>query len=228
MALARSVPAAGSSRACGTSKLRRAPVSVAAPAASAARGAAPTRRRAPMCAAAALSPVTGEDRVFMNAALDLAMRAYGKTHPNPHVGCVIVRDGAVVGEGFHPQAGQPHAEVFALRGAGQAARGATAYVTLEPCNHYGRTPPCSQALVEAGVARVVVGAGDPNPLVAAAGIATLQAAGIEVALMDGAENARALDINRDFLARMEAEARESAAQAAAIAAKRAAAGAATR
>lgn len=172
--------------------------------------------------------MTEEDRVYINMALDLAMRAYGKTHPNPHVGCVIVRDGVVVGEGYHPKAGQPHAEVFALRGAGQAARGATAYVTLEPCNHYGRTPPCSQALVEAGVARVVVGAGDPNPLVAAAGIATLQAAGIEVSMMDGAENRRALDINKDFLARMEEEARESAAAAAEIAAKRAAAGAATR
>lgn len=157
--------------------------------------------------AAKLGTVTAEDRAYMNRALDLAMLAYGKTHPNPHVGCVIVRDGQVVGEGYHPKAGQPHAEVWALRGAGQDAQGATAYVTLEPCNHYGRTPPCSQALVEAGVKRVVVGAGDPNPLVAAAGIATLQSAGIEVALMDGAENQRAKDINKDFLARMEEEAK---------------------
>ncbi|KAI8466465.1 MAG: pyrimidine reductase, riboflavin biosynthesis [Monoraphidium minutum] len=167
--------------------------------------------RAPlMCrasSAATLGKVTAEDRVWMNRALDLAMLAYGKTAPNPHVGCVIVRDGQAVGEGYHPKAGQPHAEVWALRAAGQAARGATAYVTLEPCNHYGRTPPCSQALVEAGVKRVVVGAGDPNPLVAAAGIATLTSAGIEVAMMDGPENRRAIDINTEFMARMEEEAR---------------------
>ncbi|KIZ07948.1 diaminohydroxyphosphoribosylaminopyrimidine deaminase [Monoraphidium neglectum] len=161
----------------------------------------------------------------MNRALDLAMLAFGKTHPNPHVGCVIVRDGQVVGEGYHPKAGQPHAEVWALRGAGQAAQGATAYVTLEPCNHYGRTPPCSQALVEAGVKRVVVGAGDPNPLVAAAGIATLQSAGIEVALMDGAENQRAKDINTEFLARMEEEAAIEMARLQALAKSREAAGA---
>lgn len=90
----------------------------------------------------------------MAQALDLARRGEGFTYPNPVVGCVIVRDGAVVGRGFHPKAGEPHAEVFALRAAGQAAAGATAYVTLEPCNHYGRTAPCSLALVEAAVARV--------------------------------------------------------------------------
>lgn len=93
----------------------------------------------------------------MARALELAATAKGNTFPNPAVGCVIVNGGSVVGEGYHPQAGAPHAEVFALRAAGQLAQGATAYVTLEPCNHYGRTPPCSLALVEAGVARVRLG-----------------------------------------------------------------------
>lgn len=93
----------------------------------------------------------------MARALELAATAKGNTFPNPAVGCVIVNSGIVVGEGYHPQAGAPHAEVFALRAAGQLAQGATAYVTLEPCNHYGRTPPCSLALVEAGVARVRLG-----------------------------------------------------------------------
>ena len=90
----------------------------------------------------------------MRRALDLAAIAKGKTEPNPAVGCVIVLDGDIVGEGFHPKAGEPHAEVFALRAAGELAKGATAYVTLEPCNHYGRTPPCSLAFIEASVARV--------------------------------------------------------------------------
>lgn len=100
------------------------------------------------------SQVTAKDESFMARALELADKAKGKTFPNPAVGCVIVRKGSVVGEGYHPQAGSPHAEVFALRAAGQQAEGATAYVTLEPCNHYGRTPPCSLALIEAGVSRV--------------------------------------------------------------------------
>lgn len=117
---------------------------------------------------------------FMRRAVELSRTALGRTSPNPMVGCVIVKEGRVIGEGFHPKAGKPHAEVFALRAAGDAAAGATAYVSLEPCNHTGRTPPCSRALVAARVARVVVGAVDPNPLVGGAGIETLRAAGIEV------------------------------------------------
>ncbi|GIL71497.1 hypothetical protein Vretifemale_2046 [Volvox reticuliferus] len=150
--------------------------------------------------------VTDEDRGYIRHALKLAKRAEGKTFPNPAVGCVIVKDGRVVGEGFHPQAGKPHAEVYALRGAGKQAEGATAYVTLEPCNHHGRTPPCSRALVDARVARVVVGVGDPNPLVASEGLATLQRAGIEVVLMDGKERDDCFDVNREFMERMSAAA----------------------
>ncbi|KAF6259062.1 cytidine deaminase-like protein [Scenedesmus sp. NREL 46B-D3] len=160
------------------------------------------------CIAPCCTAVSPEDLAYVLQALELAKRALGKTYPNPAVGCVIVKDGKarVVGEGFHPQAGMPHAEVYALRAAGTAAKGATAYVTLEPCNHYGRTPPCSQALVDAGVARVVVGCGDPNPLVAAAGIATLQSAGIEVALVGGAEQQQCYDINHEFMERMKQQA----------------------
>lgn len=98
--------------------------------------------------------ITEEDEKYMARALELARTAEGKTYPNPIVGSVVVNNGEVVGEGFHPKAGKPHAEVYALRAAGQAAQGATAYVTLEPCNHFGRTPPCSLALIEAGVSRV--------------------------------------------------------------------------
>jgi diaminohydroxyphosphoribosylaminopyrimidine deaminase/5-amino-6-(5-phosphoribosylamino)uracil reductase len=109
----------------------------------------------------------------------LAERARGAVSPNPLVGCVIVRDGVVVGEGFHPRAGEPHAEVFALREVGEAARGADVYVTLEPCTHVGRTPPCADALISAGVKRVVIGMPDPNPA-AAGGAARLRDAGIAV------------------------------------------------
>lgn len=114
----------------------------------------------------------------MRRALHLAARGF--TPPNPMVGCVIVKNGEVVGEGWHPFAGQPHAEVFALRAADTQARGATAYVTLEPCCHWGRTPPCSQALIAAQVARVVAATTDPNPRVGGKGLAELRAAGIEV------------------------------------------------
>lgn len=118
---------------------------------------------------------------MMRRALALARRGIGKTAPNPAVGCVIVRDGAVVGEGWHRKAGTPHAEVHALREAGERARGADVYVTLEPCSHHGRTPPCADALLEAGVRRVFVGMVDPNPKVCGEGIGRLRGAGIEVA-----------------------------------------------
>ncbi|MDZ7704693.1 MAG: bifunctional diaminohydroxyphosphoribosylaminopyrimidine deaminase/5-amino-6-(5-phosphoribosylamino)uracil reductase RibD [Trueperaceae bacterium] len=120
-----------------------------------------------------------EHEKFMAQALDLAEQGRGSTAPNPMVGCVIVRDGDVIGEGYHAKAGEAHAEVNALRDAGDA-NGATVYVTLEPCNHHGRTPPCTDALVDAGVRRVVIAATDPNPKVDGQGIARLQDAGIEV------------------------------------------------
>jgi len=121
-----------------------------------------------------------QDQYWMQQAIELAKRGLYSTKPNPNVGCVIVKDNQVIGEGFHPKAGQPHAEVFALRQAGEQARGATAYVTLEPCAHYGRTPPCAKGLVEAGVAKVVVACPDPNPLVAGKGVQILKDAGIDV------------------------------------------------
>jgi diaminohydroxyphosphoribosylaminopyrimidine deaminase/5-amino-6-(5-phosphoribosylamino)uracil reductase len=141
-----------------------------------------------------------QDSQHMARALALAAHGQGATHPNPCVGCVIVDDGEVVGEGWHPLAGQPHAEVYALRQAGERARGATAYVTLEPCAHHGRTPPCCEALVAAGVARVVVAVGDPNPQVAGGGIAALRAAGITVDV--GLMAVQAAVQNRGFLRRM--------------------------
>jgi diaminohydroxyphosphoribosylaminopyrimidine deaminase/5-amino-6-(5-phosphoribosylamino)uracil reductase len=121
-----------------------------------------------------------QDQIWMRRAIELARQGQYSTKPNPNVGCVIVKDGVVVGEGFHPKAGQPHAEVFAMRQAGEQAHGATAYVTLEPCAHYGRTPPCAKGLVEAGVAKVVVACPDPNPLVAGKGVQILKDAGINV------------------------------------------------
>ena len=141
------------------------------------------------------------DALHMARALQLASKGVYSTHPNPRVGCVIVRDGETVGEGWHVQAGGPHAEVHALRQAGARARGATAYVTLEPCSHQGRTPPCAEALVEAGVARVVVAMQDPNPQVAGQGLARLRQAGISVTCPVLAAEARAL--NPGFLKRME-------------------------
>ncbi|MBO8168359.1 MAG: bifunctional diaminohydroxyphosphoribosylaminopyrimidine deaminase/5-amino-6-(5-phosphoribosylamino)uracil reductase RibD [Thermoanaerobacteraceae bacterium] len=137
------------------------------------------------------------DIKYMQRALELAKEAEGWTSPNPLVGAVIVQDGKIVGEGYHQRAGTPHAEVHALRQAGEKARGATVYVTLEPCSHYGRTPPCAKALVEAGVRRVVVAMEDPNPLVAGRGIELLREAGIEVTVGLMEEEAKAL--NRPFL-----------------------------
>ncbi len=141
-----------------------------------------------------------QDRMWMQRAIALAQQGQYSTKPNPNVGCVIVKDGQLLGEGFHPQAGQPHAEVFAMREAGEQARGATAYVTLEPCAHYGRTPPCAKGLVEAGVARVVIACPDPNPLVAGKGVKILQDAGIQVD--SGICRAEAHQLNLGFLKAM--------------------------
>lgn len=136
----------------------------------------------------------------MARALQLAAHGLYTTSPNPRVGCVIVKDGRIIGEGWHERAGTPHAEIHALQAAGEAARGATVYVTLEPCSHHGRTPPCAEALINAGVARVVAAMSDPNPLVAGGGISMLTLAGIqaEVGLMEA--EARAL--NPGFISRM--------------------------
>lgn len=144
---------------------------------------------------------SADDHRWMARALRLAERAAYTTRPNPMVGCVLVRDGEVVGEGWHRRKGGPHAEVFALRAAGEHARGATAYVTLEPCAHYGRTPPCADALVAAGVARVVGAMRDPFPQVDGAGFDKLRAAGIDVAC--GLMEAQARELNRGFLSRIE-------------------------
>jgi diaminohydroxyphosphoribosylaminopyrimidine deaminase/5-amino-6-(5-phosphoribosylamino)uracil reductase len=151
------------------------------------------------------------DHGFMARALQLARRGLYSTTPNPRVGCVIVRDQHIIGEGWHERAGLPHAEVIALTAAGgtdtperggpaDAVRGASAYVTLEPCSHFGRTAPCADALIEAGIARVVVAMQDPNPLVAGQGLARLAAAGIEVAA--GLLEAAATDLNIGFVSRM--------------------------
>jgi diaminohydroxyphosphoribosylaminopyrimidine deaminase / 5-amino-6-(5-phosphoribosylamino)uracil reductase len=122
-------------------------------------------------------PATDDQR-YMAHALELARRGEGYVEPNPMVGCVLVRDGQVVGEGWHQRFGGPHAEVEALNAAGSAARGATAYITLEPCSHTGKTPPCTQALIKSGVAKVVIGCRDPNPNVSGNGFAELEAAGV--------------------------------------------------
>uniref|UniRef100_A0A0G4G0I2 Riboflavin biosynthesis protein PYRD, chloroplastic n=1 Tax=Chromera velia CCMP2878 TaxID=1169474 RepID=A0A0G4G0I2_9ALVE len=122
-----------------------------------------------------------DEELYMQRALSLAVRAAGNTRPNPMVGCVITSpDGYIVGEGFHPKAGEPHAERMALKQAGEKAKGGTAYVTLEPCSHHGRTPPCTEGLIEAGVAKVVPACVDPNPVVAGSGLRKLVQAGIEV------------------------------------------------
>ncbi len=139
------------------------------------------------------------DSELMQRCLLLAQRAAGQTAPNPMVGALVLQDGEIVGEGFHPGAGQPHAEVFALRNAGARTQGATVYVNLEPCNHQGRTPPCTQALIDAGVARVVVGMADPN-LEASGGAERLRQAGINVSV--GVEEAACRRLNEGFLHRI--------------------------
>jgi diaminohydroxyphosphoribosylaminopyrimidine deaminase/5-amino-6-(5-phosphoribosylamino)uracil reductase len=141
-------------------------------------------------------PVHARDAAYMRRALSLARKGWGQTAPNPLVGAVVVRDGHVVGEGYHERYGGPHAEVNALRAAGELARGATVYVTLEPCNHHGKTPPCTEALVAVGVARVVCATGDPNPQ-AGGGADRLRRAGVEVTV--GVEEQRARDLNAPFL-----------------------------
>ena len=143
------------------------------------------------------------DYAYMAQALRLAEQGLYSAHPNPRVGCVIVAEQHVVGEGWHVRAGEPHAEVHALRQAGAQAQGATAYVTLEPCSHYGRTPPCAEALVQAGVARVVIAMQDPNPQVAGQGVAYLREQGVQVDVMTGELAAAARSLNCGFVKRME-------------------------
>src|SRR5690554_1378662 len=143
------------------------------------------------------------DQAWMARTLQLAELGLYSTHPNPRVGCVIVKDGQLVGSGWHQLAGQPHAEVHALREAGVQARGATAYVTLEPCSHHGRTGPCAAALVQAGVGRVVVAMPDPNPQVAGRGLELLHNAGIGVQVLEGELQQQARELNRGFVKRMQ-------------------------
>jgi diaminohydroxyphosphoribosylaminopyrimidine deaminase/5-amino-6-(5-phosphoribosylamino)uracil reductase len=141
-----------------------------------------------------------DDRRHMTRALQLAARGRRTTPPNPMVGAVLVRDGGVVGEGWHVQAGDDHAEIIALRDAGDLASGATLFVTLEPCSHHGRTPPCAEAVAAAGVSRVVAAMVDPNPAVSGKGLEHLEAAGIEVA--SGLLESQAAELNRGFIKRM--------------------------
>lgn len=148
-----------------------------------------------------MSVFSAFDYLMMSRAIALAKGGIYTTAPNPNVGCVIVQGDTVVGEGFHYRAGEPHAEVHALRMAGNKARGATAYVTLEPCSHYGKTPPCAEGLIKAGVARVVCAMQDPNPQVSGRGIQMLQDAGIDV--MTGLLEQDARELNPAFIKRMQ-------------------------
>src|SRR5438270_838978 len=135
---------------------------------------------------------------YMDQALELAREGLGRVSPNPAVGAVLVRDGEVVGRGFHTYANLKHAEIMALDEAGEHARGATLYVTLEPCSHYGRTGPCADALLQAGVAKVIAAMQDPNPLIAGAGLARLRNAGVQVDLAPEYTDAAA-QLNEAFL-----------------------------
>lgn len=141
-----------------------------------------------------------KDLFYMQQAIELAKLGRFTTTPNPNVGCVIVKDDQVIGQGYHQKAGEPHAEVFALQMAGSNAKGATAYVTLEPCSHFGRTPPCADALIKSGIKRVVIAMQDPNPNVAGNGIKRLNDAGIDVTV--GILSEQAESINKGFLKRM--------------------------
>lgn len=141
------------------------------------------------------------DTQMMSRAIQLARKGFYTTRPNPNVGCVIVKDKQIIGEGYHQKTGEPHAEVHALRMAGENACGATAYVTLEPCSHYGRTPPCALALINIGIKRVVVAMEDPNPQVGGRGIKMLRDAGIEVDV--GLHRDEAYALNAGFIQRME-------------------------
>ena len=147
-----------------------------------------------------LAAINLADELLMHRCLDLAKKALGKTSPNPLVGAVVLKEGKIVGEGFHPEAGQPHAEVFALGEAGEEAAGSTVYVNLEPCKHYGRTPPCTEALIKAGVKKVVVGMVDPDPRVQGGGIDRLRQAGIEV--VTGIAEAACQELNEAFCHRI--------------------------
>ncbi len=146
-----------------------------------------------------IHPHTQFDAAMMVRCCELAAQAAGHTAPNPMVGAVITQGDEIVGEGYHPRAGEPHAEVFALRAAGNRASGATLYVNLEPCNHYGQTPPCSDAVIRSGVRRVVIGMADPNPE-ASGGIEKLRAAGIDVSV--GVEGDRCQQLNEAFIYRV--------------------------
>ncbi len=144
--------------------------------------------------------ISDQDQSWMTQALHLAKRGLYTTDPNPRVGCVLVRDGAVVGQGWHQRTGEDHAEIIALKDAGSTVQGATAYVTLEPCSHFGKTPPCATALLDAGIQRVVVAMKDPNPLVAGRGLAMLRSAGITVDC--GVQESTAETLNKGFCKRM--------------------------
>ncbi|HYN61553.1 MAG TPA: bifunctional diaminohydroxyphosphoribosylaminopyrimidine deaminase/5-amino-6-(5-phosphoribosylamino)uracil reductase RibD, partial [Rubrivivax sp.] len=152
-------------------------------------------------------PLSDTDRTRLGEALALAQGAIGLSEPNPRVGCVIAaQDGRTLATGFTQQAGGPHAEAAALaaaRAAGHALRGASAWVSLEPCAHHGRTPPCCHALIDAGIARVVVAVADPNPLVGGEGIARLRAAGVTVDLAEGDLAQAARELNIGFFSRMQ-------------------------
>ena len=146
------------------------------------------------------APAAGDDEAFMARALELAAKGVNTAHPNPRVGCVVVKDGVVVGEGWHRFAGEAHAEIIALGAAGTRANGATLYLNLEPCSHHAKTPPCVNAVIKAGIARAIIAMQDPDPRVNGAGIAALRSAGIAVSVGVGASAAQ--NLNRGFCQRM--------------------------